>query len=83
MDIEQAIEIIKNNFEDSRGTMIFRDEWQAVDTIEEYIKNSISKDKIKDKMKEVEFYINNVDNNEGQAIYKVLEDLLKENKWKE
>lgn len=47
MNIEQAIEIIKNNFEDSRGTMLFRDEWQAIDTIEEYIKNSVNKDKIR------------------------------------
>jgi hypothetical protein len=45
-----------------------------------YENDYIRKDKIKNKIKETEFYINNVDNAEGQAIYKVLKELLGEQK---
>lgn len=84
MSIEQAIEIIKNNFEDSRGTIIFRDEWQAVDTIEEYIKNSISKDKIKEILADVIFTLSLASLSNETKFYiagvkNSLEDLLKEN----
>lgn len=40
MNEEEAIEIIKKNYEDARGSICFRDDIQAVDTLEDYIKNS-------------------------------------------
>lgn len=54
MSEEEAIEILKKCFEDIRGSMFWRDEWQALDVVEEYIKNSINKDKIREKIKELE-----------------------------
>ena len=42
------------------------------------LKDCVHKDKVKEKMKEVEFYIENVDNAEGNAMYKVLQELLEE-----
>ena len=40
MNEEEAIGIIKKNYEDARGSICFRDDIQAVDTLEDYIKNS-------------------------------------------
>lgn len=42
------------------------------------LENYISKDKIKEKIKEAEFYITNIDFEEGNAMYKVLKELLEE-----
>lgn len=54
MSEEEAIEILKKCFEDIRGSMFWRDEWQALDVVEEYIRNSINKDKIREKIEELE-----------------------------
>lgn len=48
MNEKDAIEIIIRAFEDARGSILFRDEIQAVNYLEDYVKNSVSKDKIRE-----------------------------------
>lgn len=51
MNEKDAIEIIIRAFEDARGSILFRDEIQAVNYLEDYVQNSISKDKIEELIK--------------------------------
>jgi len=47
MNEKDAIEIIIRAFEDARGSILFRDEIQAVNCLEDYVQNSISKDELR------------------------------------